>query len=306
MDINKYSPSYGTARKHITGLLNLSTEEIFEILYATKVIKSKFLAHENTAILKDTSIALMFADTSLRSRTAIEIGVRQLGGTVINLPYGGNNIPSGENIKDIVTIMSRYGVGAMVTRGINKTELDRICAYSDISIINSNNDKCMPLQALNDLFTIWEKKNRLEGLKIAIVGKCGSSASSLTAGAVMCGMEVAVASPEQYVFEKDISDGIRQYGSFTVTDNPVEAVRGADIVYTDSYPLEERDVLKAYQVNNSLMSFAAHNAIFMHPLPANRGVEVTPEIIDGKNSIILDQGENKLHTVKAVLALLIK
>lgn len=306
MNINKYTPSYGTSKKHITGLLDLSPEDVFEILYATKVIKSKFLAHESTEILKHTSVAFMFSDKSLRSRAVLEIGVRQLGGTVINLPYGENNLPTGENVKDIVSIMSRYGLGALVTRGINKSELDRICTYSNVSIINSNNDKCMPLQALNDLYTIWEKKNKLEGLKIAIVGKCGSSASSLTAGAVMCGMEVSVASPAEYEFSKEISDGIRQFGSFTVTDNPVEAVKGADIVYTDSYPVKEKDKLKAYQVNSSLMSFAAHNALFMHPLPANRGIEVASEIIDGKNSIILDQGENQLHTVKAVLALLVK
>lgn len=124
-------------------------------------------------------------------------------------------------------------------------------------------------------------------------------------------MEVAAAVPEEFPLDKESLDDARQYGNITVVQNPVEAVRGADVVYTDSYnyhkPISEAEkkVLAPYQVNNSLMSFAAHNAQFMHSLPATRGLEVTAEIIDGKNSLVLDQGENKLHTIKSVLALLV-
>ena len=124
-------------------------------------------------------------------------------------------------------------------------------------------------------------------------------------------MEVAVATPEKYGIKKNILDTARQYGNITVTENPIEAVRNADVVYTDNYSYhssisdKELELLQPYQVNSSLMSYAAHNAQFMHSLPANRGIEVTPEIIDGKNSLVLEQGENKLHTIKAALALLI-
>ncbi|MDE6504929.1 MAG: ornithine carbamoyltransferase [Clostridia bacterium] len=312
MDINRYSPSYGISRKHMIDIAGFSTEEIFEFLYATKAVKAKFAAHEDTRILQGVTVALLFGDTSLRTRSALEIGIRQLGGVCVNLPYSENDMRAGENVKDIVNVISRYGVGALVTRGIEQKELEEFCAVSEISIINSTNESGIPLQTLCDLFTIWEKRGKLEGLKIAYVGKGAANAASLITGAIKCGMEVSVATPAEFAIKKSLLDNARQYGSLTVTENPAEAVRGADIIYTDSYNYhssasdEEKKILLPYQVNNSLMSFAAHNALFMHSLPAKRGVEVTADIIDGKNSIVLEQGENKLHTIKSVLALLIK
>lgn len=312
MDINRYSPSYGVSRKHMIDIAGFSTEEIFEILYATKAVKAKFAAHEDTRILKGVTVALLFGDTSLRTRSALEIGIRQLGGVCVNLPYSENDMRAGENVKDIVNVISRYGIGALVTRGIEQKELEEFCAVSEISIINSTNEQGIPLQTLCDLFTIWEKRGKLEGLKIAYVGKGTNNAASLVTGAIKCGMEVCVATPAEFAISKTLLDNARQYGSVTVTENPAEAVRGADIVYTDSYNYHssvseaEKKILLPYQVNNSLMSYAAHNALFMHSLPAKRGVEVTEDVIDGKNSLVLEQGENKLHTIKSVLALLIK
>ena len=312
MDINRYSPSYGVSRKHMIDIAGFSTEEIFEILYATKAVKAKFAAHEDTRILKGVTVALLFGDTSLRTRSALEIGIRQLGGVCVNLPYSENDMRAGENVKDIINVISRYGVGALVTRGIEQKELEEFCAVSEISIINSTNEQGIPLQTLCDLFTIWEKHGKLEGLKIAYVGKGTNNAASLVTGAIKCGMEVCVATPAEFAISKSLLDNARQYGSVTVTENPAEAVRGADIVYTDSYNYHssvseaEKKILLPYQVNNSLMSYAAHNALFMHSLPAKRGVEVTEDVIDGKNSLVLEQGENKLHTIKSVLALLIK
>lgn len=312
MDINRYSPSYGVSRKHMIDIAGFSTEEIFEILYATKAVKAKFAAHEDTRILKGVTVALLFGDISLRTRSALEIGIRQLGGVCVNLPYSENDMRAGENVKDIVNVISRYGVGALVTRGIEQKELEEFCAVSEISIINSTNEQGIPLQTLCDLFTIWEKRGKLEGLKIAYVGKGTNNAASLVTGAIKCGMEVCVATPAEFAISKSLLDNARQYGSVTVTENPAEAVRGADIVYTDSYNYHssvseaEKKILLPYQVNNSLMSYAAHNALFMHSLPAKRGVEVTEDVIDGKNSLVLEQGENKLHTIKSVLALLIK
>ncbi|MDE6597855.1 MAG: ornithine carbamoyltransferase [Clostridia bacterium] len=312
MDINKYTPSYGINQKHMVKLADYSTEELFELLYATKAMKAKFIAHEDTRILQGVTVALLFGDTSLRTRSALEIGIRQLGGVCVNLPYSKKDMCAGENIKDIVNIISRYGVGALVTRGIEQKDLDEYCAVSDLSIINSTNDDYIPLQAVCDLFTIWEKKGKLEGLKIAYVGKGGNNAASLIMGAIKCGLEVAVAIPPEFGIKKQHVLRAEQYGKIFVTDNPVEAVKNADVVYTDSYDYhspvteKEREILKPYQVNGALMSLAKHNALFMHPLPASRGIEVTEAVIDGNNSVVLDQGENKLHTIKAVLALLIK
>lgn len=310
MDINRYTPSYGVAHRNLINTADLSAEELFEFLYAARAMKAKFLAHEDTRILQGVTVALLFDDTSLRTRSALEIGIRQLGGTCVNLPYNENDMRAGENVKDLINVISRYGVGAIVTRGIPQSELLEYCSCPQISIINSNNEHGMPMQTVCDLFTIWEKFGKLEGLKLAYVGKAGSNAVSLIDGAVKCGMEVAVARPKQYKISEEVLNGSRQYGDFLVTENPAEAVRGADIVYTDAYnyhdPLtdKEREILLPYQINKSLMSFAGHNAQFMHSLPATRGAEVTADIIDGKNSLVLTQAENKLHAVKSVLALL--
>ena len=275
-------------------------------------MKAKFAAHESTAIMQGTTVALLFGDTSLRTRSALEIGVRQLGGVCVNLPYCEDDMQAGENIKDIVNVVSRYGVGALVTRHISQKDLDEFCAVSPISIINSENKDYNPLQVLCDLYTIWEKKGKLEGLKIAYVGKGGNNSSSLIMGAIKCGMEVAVATPAEFTINSRHLMRAEQYGKIFITENPVEAVKDADIVYTDGYNYHEnisehdRKILAPYQVNNTLMGFAKRNAIFMHPLPASRGIEVTADVIDGKLSAVLDQGENKLHLIKAVLALLIK
>ncbi len=312
MDINRYTPSYGLNQKHLTKLADYTTEELFEILYATKAVKAKFIAHESTRILQGVTVALLFGDTSLRTRSALEIGIRQLGGACVNLPYSEDDMCAGENIKDIVNVISRYGVGALVTRDIAQKDLDEFCAVSSIPIINSENEDFNPLQTLADLYTVWEKKKKLEGIKIAYVGKGGNVASSLIMGAIKCGIEVAVATPPGFGIKNEHLLHAEQYGKIYLTDNPAEAVRDADIVYTDSYVYhtklsdEERGVLKPYQVNNALMNTAAHNASFMHPLPATRGTEVTEDVIDGKNSLVLEQGENKLHVIKAVLALLVK
>ena len=312
MDINRYSPSYGLNQKHLTKLADYTTEEIFEIMYATKAMKAKFTAHENTGILTGVTVALLFGDTSLRMRSALEIGIRQLGGTCISLPYSQSDMLAGENIKDIANVIARYGVGAIVTRDIGQKELDEFCAVSPVSIINSNNDEFNPLQALCDMYTIWEKTGKLEGIKLAYVGKGDSVASSLIMGAIKCGMEIAIATPHEFGINPEHLTHAEQYGKIFVTDSPAEAVRGADVVYTVGYDYhtvvtdEEREILKPYQVNNALMNYANHNAQFMHPLPASRGLEVTEDVIDGKNSLVLDQGENRLHVIKAILALLIK
>lgn len=312
MDINRYSPSYSIQQRHMTKLATYSTEEIFELLYAIKAMKSKFIAHEDTAILKGVTVATLYGDTSTRTRSALSIGIRQLGGDTVNIPYSKTDMLAGENIKDIVNVISRYGVGALVTRGIEQSDLDEFCMVSQTPIINSANTDFLPVQTLCDLYTIWEKKGRLEGLKIAYVGKGNNNVASLIMGAIKCGMDVSLAMPTEFTVNPTHLASAEQYGTIHVTDNPAVAVKNADIVYTDSYNYhdqltsEEMAIFKPYQVNNALFSLASPEAIFMHPLPAKRGLEVTADVIDGKKSIVYDQAENKLHTFKAIFALLIK
>lgn len=312
MDINKYSPSYSLTQKHMTKLADYSTEEIFELLYATKQMKAKFIAHEKTNLLTGVTIALLFGDTSLRTRSALEIGIRQLGGESVDLNYSERDMRAGENIRDVVNVICRYGVGALITRGIPQSDLEDFVAVSPIPVINSTNTDYVPMQAISDLYTVWEKKKKLEGLKLAYIGKGTNVAVSLIMGAVKCGMEVALATPEEFNLSQRHVQNAEQYGSILLTDDPLLAAKNADIIYTDSYHYhsfitkEEAEALAPYRVNNRIMAAASGTAMFMHPLPAQRGVEVGPEVIDGKQSIVYDQAENKLHAIKAILALLIK
>ena len=312
MNINRYSPSYILDKKHLIGLSDYSTEEIFELLYATKALKRKFEAHEETNILRGTTVALLFADTSLRTRSAIEIGTHQLGGSCVDLPYSDKDMHAGENVKDLVNVISRYGVSALVTRGINKKLLKEFTAISSMPIINSHNDDCVPIQALSDLFTIWEKKGELAGVKLAVVGRATSMTSSFVIGAVKCGMDVSLACPARYGLKRENMEAAEQLGKIYTTDNPIEAVRDADVVYTNAYRYhtvisdEEKEIFVPYRVDAGLMSYTKHNSVFMHPLPATRGQEVTADVIDGKHSIVYDQGENRLHTIKAIFTLLAK
>lgn len=312
MDINRYSPSYGVKQTHMTKLDDYTSEEIFELLYATRAMKAKFAAHESTAILNGVTIALLFGDTSLRTRSALEIGIKQLGGECVNLPYSEQDMRAGENIKDVVNVIARYGVGAIVTRGIKQKSLDDYTAVSPIPVINSTNEDAIPMQTICDLFTVWEKKKKLDGLKIAYIGKGTNTAASLIMGAVKCGMEVAVATPSEFPIKRQNVERAEQYGRIFITDDPIAAAKNADVIYTDSYHYHsqigeaETKILEPYKINFTVLSAAAPSVIFMHPLPAHRGVEVIADVIDGKSSVVYDQAENKLHAIKAIMAMLVR
>jgi len=312
MDINRFTPTYCINQKHMTKLANYSAEEIFELLYATRQMKAKMQAHEDTGILRGVTVAVLFGTTSIRTRAALEIGIKQLGGQILNLPYSESDLRIGENIQDIVCALDRYGVGAIVTRGIDQKNLEDFEQISPITIINSANNDFVPMQAIADLYTIWETKKKLEGLKLAYIGKGSNLVASLIMGAVKCGMEVSLAMPEKYMLKNEHLERAEQYGAIEVTDDPMLAAKNADVVYTSSYHYhselsdEEAAEMAPYIVNNRLMAQARGTAIFMHPLPARRGTEVTADVIDGKQSIVYDQAENKLHAMKAILALLVK
>ncbi len=312
MDINRYTPHYSINKKHMTKLADYSTEELFELLYATRQMKAKFAAHEHVTLLQGVTVALLFGDMSLRTRSALQIGIKQLGGDSIDLPYNENDLRFGENIDDLVNVLYRYDIGALVTREIAQSDLERFEKQSPITIINSSNDDFVPMQTVTDLFTIWEKKKKLEGLKLAYIGKGSNVEASLIMGAVKCGMQVAITNPETYPVKPEHLERAEQYGTIEVTDDPMLAAKNADIIYTDSYSYhyatdpKEAETMLPYRINNRIMAQASGTALFMHPLPARRGTEVTPDVIDGKQSIVYDQAENKLHTIKAIMALLIK
>lgn len=312
MDINRYSPKFKLKQTNLLRLADLTAEEIFEILYAAKSFKKKFRVGENTPILKNKTIALLFGNASTRTRVSFEMGIRQLGGDYLFLPKNETQLSRGESIKDTAVMLGRYGISAIVLRAFNEEQLAQFASFSEIPVINGISEESHPLQVLSDLFTIWENKGRLDNLKIAYIGDGNNVANSLIMGCTKVNMDIAIASPHGYSPAKSIVERGMQYSNVLITDDIAEAVRGADVVYTDVFismsdedDERKRAKLARYRVTQEVMQYAKEDAVFMHCMPAHRGEEVSAEVLDGPQSIVYTQAENRLHINKAVLALLV-
>lgn len=311
MDINKYSPKFKLKNSDLLHLADLSSEEIFELLYAAKVMKKKYKVGENVNFLRGKTVGLLFGNVSTRTRVSFELGIRQLGGDYIFLPKDETQLSRGESIKDTAAMLGRFGLSALVLRGFNDAELEDFASYSDIPVVNGISDTSHPLQILSDLFTIWEKKGKLENLKLAYIGDGNNVANSLIIGCSKCDMNVAIASPSGYSPARSIVERGMQFGDILITDSVAEAVKDADIVYTDVFiSMSDEDdekkkvKLEKYRVTKEVMALAKEDALFMHCMPVRRGEEVSADVADGPQSIMYDQAENRLHLNKAALALL--
>ena len=311
MDINKYSPKFKLKNSDLLHLADLSSEEIFELLYAAKVMKKKYKVGENVNFLRGKTVGLLFGNVSTRTRVSFELGIRQLGGDYIFLPKDETQLSRGESIKDTAAMLGRFGLSALVLRGFNDAELEDFASYSDIPVVNGISDTSHPLQVLSDLFTVWEKKGRLQNLKLAYIGDGNNVANSLIIGCSKCDMNVAIASPSGYSPARSIVERGMQFGDILITDSVAEAVKDADIVYTDVFiSMNDEDdekkkaKLEKYRVTKDVMALAKEDALFMHCMPVRRGEEVSADVADGPQSIMYDQAENRLHLNKAALALL--
>ena len=311
MDINKYSPKFKLKNSDLLHLADLSSEEIFELLYAAKVMKKKYKVGENVNFLRGKTVGLLFGNVSTRTRVSFELGIRQLGGDYIFLPKGETQLSRGESVKDTAAMLGRFGLSALVLRGFNDAELEDFASYSDIPVVNGISDTSHPLQVLSDLFTVWEKKGKLENLKLAYIGDGNNVANSLIIGCSKCDMNVAIASPSGYSPARSIVERGMQFGDILITDSVAEAVKDADIVYTDVFiSMSDEDdekkkvKLEKYRVTKEVMALAKEDALFMHCMPVRRGEEVSADVADGPQSIMYDQAENRLHLNKAALALL--
>jgi ornithine carbamoyltransferase len=262
-------------------------------------------------------IALLFEKPSLRTRSTFVIAVRELGGEVIEPPA---EVASGsrESIRDVARNLERWVSGAIV-RTFAQARLEQFAAAAPgLHVVNALTDEEHPCQALADMLTLAERVDTLPGRTITFVGDGNNVAASLTQAAAMLGVHVRVASPAGYELPDAVADRARSVARFgatvAVTNDPVEAVRGADAVYTDGWTsmgqedqAADREIIFAgYQVNDALMATAGPQALFMHCLPANRGLEVTDSVMDSPASVVFDQAENRLHTQKALLALLMR
>jgi ornithine carbamoyltransferase len=301
--------------KSLASLYDLTREEIEQILKTSELLKLQLIRGQEHPVLKGKTLAMIFEKPSTRTRVSFEVGMWQLGGYALYLSANDLQLGRGETIADTAQTLSRYVNGIMARVFAHQTILDLI-QNSKVPVINGLSDFSHPCQGLADLFTIYEKKGRLEGLKLAYVGDGNNVAHSLIEGGSKFGMEIVLACPKGYEPDpKVVAQGkkeARKNGSeVRVTDDPKEAVKGADIIYTDVWAsmgkekehAERVKILKPYQVNSKLVKGAKEGYIFMHCLPAHRGEEVTDEVADSKHSVIFDQAENRLHTQKALMAL---
>jgi ornithine carbamoyltransferase len=302
--------------KSLASLYDLTKEEIEEILKKSESLKSQLLRGEEHHLLKSKTLAMIFQKPSTRTRVSFEVGMWQLGGYALYLSANDLQLGRGETLADTAQTLSRYVDGIMARVFTHQTILDLI-KYSSVPVINGLSDFSHPCQGLADLFTIYEKKGRLSGLKLAYVGDGNNVAHSLLYGCSKVGMNITLACPKGYepdpgVVSKAKEEGKRNGSLVMVTKDPKEAVRKADIIYTDVWASmgQEKEhgkrvkIFKPYQIHTKLIKGAKEDYLFMHCLPAHRGEEVTDEVADSKNSVIFEQAENRMHTQKALLALI--
>ncbi|MDH6674511.1 ornithine carbamoyltransferase [Paenibacillus sp. LBL] len=293
-----------------------STEEIQFLLDSAIEIKRKQKNGEVYQPLKGKTIGLIFEKSSTRTRISFETGMFQLGGHALFLSKNDIQLGRGEPISDMAQVMSRYLDGLMI-RTFGHDNVVNLAKYASIPVINGLSDMAHPCQVLADLQTVLEHKGKLKGLKMAFIGDGNNMAHSLLIGGAKMGMHVALASPKGYEADAGIvklSEDIAAQtgGSITITQDPIEAAKDADVIYTDvwaSMGFEEeqaqREVAFAdYQVNEELVKAAKPDYLFLHCLPAHRGEEVSEGVIDGVNSVIFDQAENRLHAQKALMVAL--
>lgn len=296
--------------------LSLMTPEDIKLVFTTA--QSIKQSPSNYALaLQSKTLALIFEKPSLRTRVTFDVGMTSMGGHAVFLDHSDTKLGERESIKDVAKNLERW-VNGIVARTYKNKSVWELAEHASIPVINGLTDLLHPCQALSDYFTVLEKFGSLKGLKFAYVGDGNNTCHSLIDGAAKLGVELWIATPDGFEPNSRIVNEAERSaketgGKLKIQHSPEEAVRGATIVYTDVWAsmgqeaeTEDRAaVFSDYQVNRKLMSLATRNAVFMHCLPAHRGYEVAPNVIDSPQSIVYDQAENRLHVQKAILYLLI-
>lgn len=302
--------------KHYLSLSELSATEIKNLLDLAISLKTEFKSGGNTPILQGKSLALVFQKPSLRTRVSFEMGMVHLGGYALMISPTEVKMGVRETAADVARVLSGY-VDGIMARVFNHDHVAELAEYASVPVINGLSDYNHPAQALADLLTMVEYKGDLSGLKVAYVGDGNNVVRSLLFGGMQTGIDLRIATPAGFTLSEDDYDVADQLkngpAAFRAFIDPHEAVRDADVVYTDVWTsmgseaeAEERlKVFPPYQVNRKLMAGAKENAIVMHCLPAHRGEEITAEIADGPQSVVFHQAENRLHAQKAILATLL-
>lgn len=305
----------GLKGRDFVSLHDWSREELAYLLDVAQAMKARHKAGQGDQPLRGKALGMYFTKASTRTRVSFEVGIQQLGGHGLFLTAADLQLRRGETIADTARVLSRYLDGIMI-RTFSHADVEDMAAYADIPVINGLTDREHPCQVLADLLTIQEKKGRLTGLKLVYVGDGNNMAHSLMDGGAKFGMHVVIATPEGYEPSREMTEraaGVASThgGLIEVTNDLWEAAAGADIVYTDVWASMGQEseaqarirAFEQYQVTGRLMEKANPDSIFMHCLPAHRGEEVAAEVIDGPQSVVFDEAENRLHAQKAVMAL---
>ena len=294
--------------KHLLKMLDLSQQEIFDILNLADKLKYQTKHNIPHPILQGKTLGMIFQKASTRTRVSFETGMYQLGGYPLFLSANDLQIGRGEPVQDTARVLSRYLDGIMI-RTFAQKEVEDLAEYGTIPIINGLTDFCHPCQVLADLLTIREKKDSFDGLKMCYIGDGNNMANSLIVGGLKVGMEVSVACPDDYQPDPKVMEFAKGYDAFSITNSPLEAAVNADVILTDVWSsmgmeaeIEKRKIaFKGYQVNDEIMSAAHADAMVMHCLPAHRGEEITEKVFEAHAQEIFDEAENRLHAQKAVM-----
>ncbi len=300
-------------KKDLLKISDMTKSEIEALL--NRAIALKAGKDANTCPLIGKNIGLFFEKPSTRTRLSFEAGIYQLGGNAISMTPDELQLGRGETIADTARTISRY-LNAFMMRTFSHATLETLAANCTIPVINGLSDVHHPCQAFADVMTMLEKKGRLEGLKVAFIGDGNNVCNSLIEAAAILGFHLTIACPEGFEPHNEILENSRSLAKseIIVLRDPREAVGMADAVYTDVWVSmgQEKEAehkkkkFREYQINAKLLSGAKKDAVVLHCLPAHRGEEITDEVMDGPQSVVFDQAENRLHTQKALLEMLVK
>ena len=297
--------------KHLLKMMDLSTEEIIEILNLADQLKYELkhgIPHDH---LKGKTLGMIFRKASTRTRVSFETGMYQLGGNPLYLSASDMQIGRGEPIQDTARVLSRYIDGIMI-RTFDQAEVENLAEYGNIPIINGLTDLSHPCQVLADLMTIREYKGKLDGLKMCYIGDGNNMANSLIVGGLKTGMSVSVACPENYHPAATTLAFAKKNDCFELTDDPIKAAKDADVIFTDVWASMGQEgeaeirkkAFKGFQINDEVMAVAKPDAMVQHCLPAHREEEITAKVFEEHANEIFDEAENRLHAQKAVMVLL--
>ncbi|MEX0861102.1 MAG: ornithine carbamoyltransferase [Cucumibacter sp.] len=294
--------------RHFLDLNALSATELRAILNLAADLKARLLAGERPRPLKDKFLAMIFERESTRTRVSFDVGMRQLGGDVMMLTGDEMQLAREETVADTARVMSRY-VDAIMIRILNHDDLLELAGAATVPVINGLTRRSHPCQVMADVLTYEEHKGPISRAKVAWVGDSNNVLASWVHAAGLLGCKLNIAVPAEYGPDQGLlADIAAAGGKVSLGDDPFEAVTGADLVITDTWVSmgdtdagERRRRLRPYQVNEALMDKAAPGAVFMHCLPAHRGDEVSAEVMDGPQSLVFDEVENRLHAQKAIL-----